>query len=192
MSPSARGRRPIAAHGLTVLLDAAALSDAEVAALYRAVPDTTVVQRNGRVTVAVDRVAADLPAAVVSAIGDIEAALPGTRVRAIEHDDLVSQSDIAQRRSRSRESISQLVQGERGPGGFPLPRFVVSGRGLWRWPEVEAWFDAYEGRAPQARHDGFFDAVNGLLAVRLASRTLAEVELRAVRRLAAEEALLRA
>lgn len=179
-------------HGFTLVLDASALSDAEVAALYSAVPDATVVQRDGRVTVAVDRVARDLPAAVVSAIEDLEAALPATRVRAIEHEDLVSQADIAQRRSRSRESISQLVQGERGPGGFPLPRYVVSGRGLWRWPEVEAWFDAYEGRAPQARHDDFLDAVNAVLLVRHARESLPASERDALRRLAGDGALLRA
>lgn len=174
---------------VTLALDASRLSDAQIDALYQAVPDTTVSERDQRAYVGVDREASDFAGAVVSAIEDVERALPGVSVLAVEPEDLVSQADIAQRRGRSRESISQLVNGERGPGNFPRPRYSVNGRGLWRWREIEAWFDGYEGRQPQVHHDAFIDAVNAVLAVRQSRPALRSQELEAVRRLAKDTEL---
>src|SRR5438270_3893254 len=152
--------------GLTLLLDAERLSDSQIKDLYMTVPDSTTSERNGRTFVAVDREAVDFPSAVVSVIEDVERALPSVKVLGVEPEELVAQSDIAQRRGRSRESISLLVKGERGPRNFPKPRYEVGDRGFWRWADVERWFDAYEGRAPQMRHDAFIEAVNAVLAVR--------------------------
>ena len=168
----------------TLALGASRLSDAQISALYEAVPDSTVSERDERAYVALDREAPDFAGAVVSAIEDVERALPGVSVLAVEPEDLVNQADIAQRRGRSRESVSQLVKGERGPGNFPRPRHMVNGRGLWRWRDVEAWFDGYEGRQPQLHHDAFIDAVNAVLAVRHSRPALEPQELDAVRRLA--------
>lgn len=175
----------------TLALDARGLSDSQIRALYSAVPDCTASERNERTYVGVDREAPDFAAAVVSAIGDVERAVPDVRVLALEPEDLVSQADIAQRRGRSRESISQLVKGERGPGSFPQPRHLVGDRGLWRWCDVETWFDAYEGRQPQGHHDAFIDAVNGVLAVRHSRPALEPGELSALRRLAKDSELTR-
>ena len=168
----------------TLALDASGLKDSQINALYSTVPDSTASERNERAYVGVDREAPDFATAVVSAIEDVERALPELRVLALEPEDLVSQADIAQRRGRSRESISQLVKGERGPGNFPRPRYFVADRGLWRWRDVENWFDAYEGRQPQIHHDAFIDAVNAVLAVRHSQPALGSKELSALRRLA--------
>ena len=168
----------------TLALDASRLSDTQVRALYETVPDSTTSDRNSRTFIGIDREAPDFATAVVSAIEDVERALPNVRVIALEPDDLVSQAEIAQRRSRSRESISQLVKGERGPGGFPRPRHFVSDRALWLWPDVERWFDQYEGREPQAHHDAFITAVNAVLAVRRSQSRLGSDELLALRHLA--------
>ena len=176
----------------TLALDASGLSDSQINALYSTVPDSTASQRNERTYVGLDREAPDFASAVVSAIEDVERALPDVRVLALEPEDLVSQADIAQRRGRSRESISQLVKGERGPGSFPQPRYVVADRGLWRWRDVERWFDAYEGRQPQGHHDAFIDAVNAVLAVRHSQSALESKELSALRRLARDTELARA
>lgn len=176
----------------TFALDATGLSDSQINALYNTVPDSTASERNERIYVGLDREAPDFATAVVSAIEDVERALPDVRVLALEPEDLVSQADIAQRRGRSRESISQLVKGERGPGNFPQPRYFVTNRGLWRWREVENWFDAYEGRQPQVHHDVFIDAVNAVLAVRHAQPALESKELSALRRLAKDTELARA
>jgi predicted DNA-binding transcriptional regulator AlpA len=170
----------------TLALDAAGLTDPQLTALYESVPDSTASERNGRAYVGIDREAQDFPTAVVSAIEDVERALPGISVVAIDPEELVSQADIAARCGRSREGISLLVAGERGAGNFPKPRYIVGDRSLWHWPEVEAWFDSHEGREPQARHDAFIDAVNAVLAMRQARPALQGREWDAVRRLAKE------
>lgn len=176
----------------TLALDASRLSDSQIKALYETVPDTTTSDRRDRTFVGIDREATDFATAVVSAIEDVERALPNVRVIALEPEDLVSQADIAQRRGRSRESISQLVGGERGPGDFPRPRHFVAGRAFWLWPEVERWFDGYEGREPQAHHDAFITAVNAVLAVRQSQSQLGSDELVALRHLARGTELARA
>jgi len=56
--------------------------------------------------------------AVLDAIEEIIAL--GIEPLAVE-DELVSMSDIAERTGRSRQSVSMLVGGQRGPGGFPRP-----------------------------------------------------------------------
>lgn len=175
----------------TLALDASRLSDTQIKALYETVPDSTTSDRGNRTFVGIDREAADFASAVVSAIEDVERALPSIRVIALEPDDLVSQADIAQRRGRSRESISQLVKGERGPGNFPRPRHFVADRALWLWPEVERWFNEYEGREQQAHHDAFISAVNALLAVRSSRSQLESAELVALRQLARDTELAR-
>lgn len=167
----------------TLALDASGLNDTEIKTLYRAVPDATASERNERAYVGVDRQAPDFPTAVVTAIEDVERAL-AVRVLALQPEDLVGQADIAERRGRSRESISQLVQGERGPGSFPQPRYFVADRALWRWRDVEKWFDAYEERPSEARHDAFIDAVNAVLSVRRSQPALDPEEIKAMRRLA--------
>ena len=169
---------------LTLLLDAERLSDSQIKDLYTSVPDSTVSERNGRAFIGVDREAQDFSSAVVSVIEQVEHALPGVKVLAIEPEELVAQTDIAQRRGRSRESISLLVKGERGPGNFPKPRYEVGDRAFWRWQEIERWFDAYEGRAPQLQHDAFVDAVNAALAMRQSQLALEPEELDELRRLA--------
>ena len=85
-----------------------------------------------------------------------------------------------------------LVKGERGPGTFPRPIHFVADRGLWRWSDVERWFDAYEGGAVQLHHDAFIDAVNAVLAVRRRERSLKPAELDALRRLVQDTELAHA
>ena len=91
------------------------------------------------------REAADILEALVSAIDVIETAGVGAVVLRVEPDDLVSLGDIAERTGRTNESIRLLVNGQRGPGDFPLPATRVgTGRSrLWRWAEVVAWFHDY-------------------------------------------------
>jgi len=169
--------------GFTLALDASRLDDAQIQALYGKVPDATASERNERAYLGIDRRSTDFATAVVTAIEDVERALPAVRVIALQPEDLVSQADIAQRQGRSRESISQLVKGERGPGTFPRPIYFVADRGLWRWSDVERWFDTYEGGAVRLHHDAFIDAVNAILAVRRRERSLKPAELDALRRL---------
>lgn len=86
------------------------------------------------------RRAPSAPDAILSAIAQLESAVPSVRVIRVEPDDLVSASDIAARLGRSRESVRLLIAGERGMGGFPAPLSHVKARGrLWRWAEVARW-----------------------------------------------------
>lgn len=174
----------------TLALDVKTLTDAQISSLYSTVPDSTASDRSLQTYVAFDREAKDFASAVVSAIEDVEQALPGVTVLAVEPEELVIQAEIALRTSRSRESISQLVHGERGPGDFPRPQHIVGGRSFWRWQDVQSWFDKYERRQEQAHHDAFIDAVNAVLAVRHSRPALGARELDAVRRLVKDSDLI--
>ena len=55
-------------------------------------------------------------------------------------------SDIARRAGRTRESVRLLVDGKRGPGGFPPPLGIVGeGIRVWPWSVVLEWFDKVLG-----------------------------------------------
>jgi hypothetical protein len=116
--------------------------------------------------------------AVLSAIRDLESAVPTLRVTRVELDDLVTQSVIARRTGRSRESVRLLVAGKRGPGDFPEPvDHVDAGTRMWDWLEVSRWFERYDGGEPQA--DGiaqFTRAVNGVLEARRQLEALRALE----------------
>jgi hypothetical protein len=99
-----------------------------------------------------DREADTQEDAVLSAIHIVESAGVGARVvKVLADDDWLTASEIAERVGRSRASIHLLARGERGPGDFPAP---VARRGspnpLWRWNDVEAWFERYEPDAVPA------------------------------------------
>ncbi|MGH8908286.1 MAG: helix-turn-helix transcriptional regulator [Egibacteraceae bacterium] len=107
-------------------------------------------------------------AALWSAVRDIEGAVPGAHVTRLD-PDLVSTSDIAQRVGRSRESVRLLVEGKRGPGGFPRPvGWVGGGIRVWPWAEAHEWFRSHLGESDEESHiDQVAAAVfNGVLAER--------------------------
>ena len=170
---------------VTLRLAASELSDAQVARLYDALPESTAATRDGRVLVEVDREAAGFADAVVGAILDVESAL-GVPVAEVQPEELVFASEIAQRTGRTKEGISLLVEGRRGPGGFPAPARVAGRHKLWSWQDVLAWFAVYERDEKIDRHDAAVAAINGLLAERLAMPLLSDDAVRAVRRLARE------
>ncbi len=174
----------------TLLLGAPELSDAQVKLIYDHLPDANLSQRDGRVYIGFDREAPSFAEAVVSAILDLERVLPEVPVIELEPDDLVFMADIATRRGRSKESVSLLVEGRRGPGGFPAAAHVTAGHRLWRWSEVERWFDSYEGRAEQDHYDAFVAAVNAVLAERRSLPKLQSNERDSLRKLVGERALV--
>lgn len=85
----------------------------------------------------VDREAATLPEAIVSALRQVESA--GFRVLALRSDDLVTLKEIATRTARTYESIRLLAAGKRGPGHFP-PALSTEGWSLYSWAQVNEWF----------------------------------------------------
>jgi hypothetical protein len=122
------------------------------------------------------RAAPAAPAAILSAIQQVESSVPGVRVIRIEPDDLVTASDIADRLGRSRESVRLLIAGERGPGGFPPPLSHLKARGrLWRWSEVARWAEgALRPDVPATERAIFVAALNDALDLRRLSPDLKE------------------
>ena len=127
------------------------LVDADVDALFEAGCDdaTFAKERDGSVIGLFDRAAGTPETAVLSAVVDVESAGIDARVvRVVIEDDWLTAAEVAERVGRTRQSLGQLVRGDRGPGGFPAP---VARQGLpnplWSWIEVAAWFRGYEPAA---------------------------------------------
>ncbi|MGE0191158.1 MAG: helix-turn-helix transcriptional regulator [Planctomycetota bacterium] len=132
------------AHNFTLVLSGVReLDDHLETAVFEAGCDDAVLGiRNGVGFLEFDRLARSLPEAVLSAISDVET-IDGVDVARVEPDDLVTASEIARRVGRTRESIRQLAQGERGPGGFPAPEHSLRSQSpLWRWAQVAEWFES--------------------------------------------------
>ena len=163
--------------------------------------DATFGTRGGTPFAEFDREAPSFVKAVISAMSDLENAIPGLTVMRIEPDDLVSIASIAKRTGRTNESVRLLVEGQRGRGGFPRPVAIVDKRTrLWSWIEVADWFHANPSnarrRASQEPNDEsgtdsarFVAAMNGLLRSRGLAAGITEPEQRrALARLAEDQA----
>jgi hypothetical protein len=77
--------------------------------------------------------------AVISAIEDVRAA--GITVTGAR-EDLVVTEEIAARAKVTAAAVRYWVVGERGPGGFPVPRVRHARNSLYSWAEVSAWLAA--------------------------------------------------
>src|SRR6266849_4018126 len=96
--------------------------------------------RNGVVRLGFDRQAKTLKDALLTAIRDVKKSGVGADVSRIDVDGLVTQSGIARRIRRSRQVVSQYITGQRGPGGFPPPIYLVRDKSpLWEWSQVARW-----------------------------------------------------
>jgi hypothetical protein len=129
-------------HDFTLILSGVTeLTDDVANALYSAgCDDATLSMRHGVVFLTFSRRAATLREAIFSAIRDVRRARTGADVERVDASDLVSQSEIARRASRSRQQIHQYITGERGAGRFPPPVCHISeGTPLWMWCAVARW-----------------------------------------------------
>lgn len=173
----------------TLILEGPDLQDAlHIEALYQAGCDDATVGRVGAAQyLDFDREAETLADAVLGATEAVEAAVPGARVIHLEPDDLVTMAEIAQRTGRTRESVRLLIDGERGPGGFPAPATHFRSRNrMWEWQAVRAWFeDALGEKLATADGDAgsFIAAFNASLRLRRAEAELCEAERRRIREL---------
>ena len=142
------------------------LTDDRLEALVNAGCDDATFSTKGSLTFAsFDRDAPTLLAAIISAVRDVES-IDAFRVIRVDPDELVWASEIAERTGRSRQSVEQLVKGRRGPGNFPAPASHSTRNPLWRWPEVETWFAAYDGRPADTERAVIVSALNGALQAR--------------------------
>jgi len=96
-----------------------------------------------------DRESSSLQEAILSAIAEVESA--GFDVLRVEPDDVVSAADIAERTGRSRQSVSSLINGTRGPGGWPRPVAGNVRSPLWRWSDIGAGSRRSTGRRRSTR-----------------------------------------
>ena len=139
--------------GFRLDLSTGELSDEQLDALYEAGCDdaTFAVDETGAYAV-FDRAAATPEEAVLTAIRDIEDSGADVWVlRVADEDDWLTAPEIAQRTGRSRQSVHQLINGERGAGEFPAPVSRRDRRSpLWSWEDVRAWFARHEpGSVPE-------------------------------------------
>ena len=141
--------------------------DAVTDALYEHGCDDALVGRSHGVQyLDFDREAASLEDAVLSAVADVEQ-VRDIEVTRIADAGLVSMADIAARMGRTRESVRLLIEGERGPGGFPPPATDPRSRyRLWRWPEVSRWFETQLGASLDETHESVLIAINAGLELR--------------------------
>jgi hypothetical protein len=115
-------------------------TDDEIEALYEAAGGDADVEWNpgtGYGAVAFNREADTLTDAIVSAIRDVDQ-VPGLRAVGAGQDDLVTMLDIARRVGRTRASVRMLVNGQRGPGGFPPPTLLAARAALEAEPDERA------------------------------------------------------
>ncbi len=150
------------------------LGDEETDALFEAGADDSTISGNRRYwQLHFDRERDSFARAVYSAVQEVET-VSGLTVVSIENDELVWASEIAERIGRSRQSIDMLIDGRRGPGGFPEPAVVTRRNPLWNWADVAVWLAAY-GIPVEADSEraAVIAVINGALQIR---RNLATVE----------------
>ena len=129
-----------------------------------------------------DRRASSLPRALTSAVKELVKALPEAQLLRVEEDDLATMADIAKRAGRTPESVRLLVNGKRGPGGFPPAAGRLDARTrVWRLSDVAAWFAETLGQPlPDTEDSAFLQAFNDALELRRLTGRLGAQQLRAV------------
>jgi len=176
-------------HEFTLIVEGPDLQDDSHAnALFEAgCDDATVGRVAGVQYLDFDREAESIADAVFEATETIERAVPGARVVHLEPDDLVSMSEIGERTGRTRESIRLLINGERGPGGFPAPATHFRKRQrMWRWQRVAVWFAQALGESQIVGDPGrahFVTAFNAGLSWRQVDKQLPLADRQRMRKL---------
>ncbi len=164
-----------------IMAGADMLTDEHIDALFEAgCDDATFGEVDGVQFGDFSREAPSLASAVGPAIRAVESAMEGLRVVRVEPDDIVSASDIAARLGRSRESVRLLIEGRRGPGGFPPPAAGLrSRRRMWRWSNVVEWgAQNLELDETQINDAMFVAALNSALELRALAPGLTDAEQR--------------
>jgi len=139
-----------------------------------------------------DRRAPSLPDALAMALSELTSALPEATVIRVHEYDLAGMSDIAARAGRTPESVRLLVNGRRGPGGFPPAAGNLGGRmKVWRWTDVAQWFEETLGEPlPDTSDSAFLQAFNDALEIRRLTGRLGKSERRAVAKALPDELAL--
>jgi predicted DNA-binding transcriptional regulator AlpA len=165
----------VKSYSFTLVIDGDAGTDVRINALFDAGCDDATFSHGSTISYAdFDREADSLLEAVLLAIDAVES-VNGLTVRRVDEEHLVTVNEIAERLGRSRQSVNQLIAGDRGDGTFPQPLGRTRGHGrVWSWSEVAEW----AGVDFDAETTAVLQAVNGALALRRAGRSLGEDDLR--------------
>lgn len=152
--------------------------------IYKEIDDVSLMgpDGDGSFLLEVCRRTLSLPAAVARAFHDLSQAVPEATVLRMEADDLATMADIARRSRRTPESIRLLVNGRRGPGGFPPAAGRLDARTkVWRFADVAAWFRQTLGEPiPDTSETAFIQAFNDALEIRRLASVLGGPQQRAV------------
>jgi predicted DNA-binding transcriptional regulator AlpA len=124
--------------------------------------------RNGAVYLNFDREAVSLEEAVISAIKDVQSARVNAEVASVAPENLVTESEIAKRLNKSRQTVSLWIKGNRRKS-FPHPIMRLAEKSsLWSWSEVVLWLYDYKIIDDKEWVDkaAFFSNINGALEER--------------------------
>lgn len=152
--------------------------------LYERIDDASLSgpDEDGSFLLEFDKRASSLPRALTSGIKELLEVLPQAWVLRVEEDDLATMADIAKRAGRTPESVRLLVNGKRGPGGFPPAAGRLDARTkVWRWADVAEWFaDALGESLADTEDSAFLQAFNDALELRRLTDRLGRQQRRAV------------
>ena len=158
------------------------LTDEDADRLFEAFDEEVAVEEGARGHfVGFEREASTFLDAVLAAVEKVIAL--GFEPLAVE-DEFVSMADIAERTGRSRQSVSMLVNGQRGPGHFPRPVAGNVRSPLWHWADIASWFQNSAGdQEVVEERTRTIASINGALANRVLAREHPK-DLKRIRRLA--------
>ena len=152
--------------------------------LYERIDDASLMgpDDDGTFLLEFDRRSTSLPRALEGALKELLEILPDVTVLRVDEYDLATMADIARRADRTPESIRLLVNGRRGPGGFPPAAGHLDGRTkVWRWADVAQWFEEILGEPlPDTSDSAFLQAFNDALEIRRLAGRLDKPQRRAV------------
>ena len=175
----------MATHRFTLIVEGPDLqAEPLIDELYEAGCDDALAGRShGAQCLDFDREAPSIDEAILSAIADL-ARLDDVEVVRIADAGLVSMASIAARTGRTSESVRLLVEGRRGPGAFPPPVTDPRGRHrLWRWAEVDRWFETAVPGHQLDDQEQVVTAINAALEFRRLRRCLPSEGSRALQEL---------
>ena len=136
---------------VSLVVENVELTDEVLDGLFGAVEDVVPSSIDGVVKITAPVEASDDESAAFQLVDQIQAVLPHAVPVRLDQD-LVSIPDIAERTERSRESIRLLVDGKRGPGGFPSRVGTVGDAiRVWPWAVVTDWFRSALGKDLEER-----------------------------------------
>jgi hypothetical protein len=127
-------------YSVSLVLENVELTDEVIDELFASIEDVVPSSIDGVVKVTAPVAASDAASAAFHLADQVQAVLPQAIPVRLDQD-LVSIPDVAERTDRTRESIRLLVEGKRGPGGFPAPVGTVGDAiRVWPWAAVIDWF----------------------------------------------------